>query len=129
MADDDDYGRRRNADYEYALTGGKALPKAEQEPTALEKKLLETGMPKSELADTVRAINWTIEQTGLKAHPAEQEKGVKLCMGKYGDEGQVREITNMVVEGMIKKGASLSGPGNKAGGMSVSTPKGNQFKP
>lgn len=123
---EDDYGRRRDADFSYALTGGKNLPETPvaKAPTALETKLLDAGITQKDLADTVRAINWTIEQTGLKAHPAEQEKGVKLCMGSAGTPQQVREITNMVVESMIKQQPAVAVTAKQG----MTAPKANQFK-
>jgi len=85
---DDRHGQRRAADWEYSGGVGK-LP-----PSGIEKKLIEAGMPAKEAEETGPAIVKRMGQ--LKdATPDEQQKMVRMFMGRFGDDQTASAITKM----------------------------------
>lgn len=120
MADDDDYGRRRNADFEYALAGGKPVER-EREPNKIEKLLIDANMPKREVEETAKVILMAIEKMGVKAPPPEQEKTVGMLIGPVANGELVRNVTNLAVE-QVRMKQAFGTPQNTGGSKSTFTP-------
>lgn len=81
-------GHRRAADWEYS---GGVGP---QPPTGIEKKLLESGMPAKDAAETAPAI---VKLMGRMKDDtlADQQKMVRNFMGRFGNDEAVESITRL----------------------------------
>lgn len=102
---DDDYGRRRQSDYEYALTGGKKLEGVKL-PTAMESILLKAGMPEREVPETASVIVMGINKMGPDAPEKERQNLVSTLMGQCAKDKPdvVAQVTEMAVAKMDKTG-------------------------
>ena len=95
---EDDYGRRRDADFQYA--GGVQEP----QPKGIEKFLLASGMPKDEVPETAGAIVKLMEK--MRNDPsAAQLKMVDTFMGRYANPDAVVGITKLALEEVKEKHA------------------------
>jgi hypothetical protein len=77
---EDDYGRRRSAEFDYALTGGKVGVQAKM-PTAMESALRGAGMHETEISEAARVIPMGLQKMGANAPEVEQQKFVAMMMG------------------------------------------------
>lgn len=102
---EDDYGRRRQTDYEYALTGGKALEGVKL-PNAMESILLKAGMPEREVKETASVIVMGINKMGESAPEKERQNLVSVLMGQCAKDKPevVAQVTEMAVAKMDKTG-------------------------
>lgn len=102
---EDDYGRKRQTDYEYALTGGKAM-----EPVKLsnpmESILLKAGMPEREVKEAASVIVMGINKMGEGAPEKERQNLVSVLMGQCAKDKPevVAQVTEMAVAKMDKTG-------------------------
>ena len=105
MPDEDDYGRRRSADFSYALTGGKAEVQT-RIPTHIEKMIQDAPvkpgqrqMSAQEMGEVADVIVKSIEKMGVNAPPPEQEKMVSMMLGPSINTPELtRAITNTAVD-------------------------------
>lgn len=102
---EDDYGRRRQSDYEYALTGGKALEGVKM-PNAMESILLKAGMAEREVQEAARVIVMGINKMGEGAPEKERQNLVSVLMGQCAKDKPdiVAQVTEMAVARMDKTG-------------------------
>jgi hypothetical protein len=106
--DDDDYGRRRADDYQYANQGNAAAP-----PTAIEKILLQSGMPQKEVGETATAIVTLMGKMTNDPLP-QQQKMVGTFMGRHANPEAVTAITSIALDEVKEKNAfTLAPAGNQ----------------
>lgn len=93
---EDDYGRRRSAEFDYALTGGKAAVTAKM-PTAMESALRGAGMHETEISEAARVIPMGLQKMGANAPEVEQQKFVAMMMGSCinGKPDVVASVTKL----------------------------------
>lgn len=93
---EDDYGRRRSAEFDYALTGGKAAVTAKM-PTAMESALRGAGMHETEISEAARVIPMGLQKMGANAPEVEQQKFVAMMVGSCvnGKPDVVASITKL----------------------------------
>lgn len=107
---EDDYGRRRQTDFEYAQTGGKVAMTAPS-TNPMEAMLRAAKMPEIEIAEAARVIPMGLQKMGPDAPEAEQKKFVAMMMGGCAD-GKPD-----VVAAVTKLASDIATP--KAGGMTL----------
>ena len=116
---EDDYGRRRSAEFDYALTGGKVAGPAKIE-TAMEGLLRKAGMPDIEIAEAARVIPMGLQKMGAGAPEAEQQKFVAMMMGGCAD-GKPDAVASVT-----KLAADIANP--KTGGLTMQAkPMGSSY--
>lgn len=93
---EDDYGRRRSAEFDYALNGGKVGVTTKM-PTAMESALRGAGMHETEISEAARVIPMGLQKMGANAPEVEQQKFVAMMMGSCvnGKPDVVASVTKL----------------------------------
>ncbi len=102
---EDDYGRKRQTDFEYALTGGKAM-EAVKMSSPMESLLKKAGMPEREIPEAATVIVMGMNKMGPNAPETARMDLITTLMGQCAKDKPdiVKDVMTMAVAKMDSGG-------------------------